>query len=281
MPQRNTVTRLLALLLLLGCAARAATQEAEHPYLERRHLFIAGGYWQEADASIRETREPLPRVTLDLDDLGVDDRDATGYLEYRYKFTDRWSMVAAGQRFTDSGEVGLSREINFAGVPFEAGLSLKTRVRIDTYFADVMYRFYQSPRAEVSAGGGLHIFNFEASLYGGKFITNRFVDRQRELITSSSDVIAPLPNLRVQAFYAFNDRWSIMGNAGWMSANVDEWDGRFIYYHARTHLRITERFGVAVGYQVTDVDVERDRRRKSSEYDIEFSGPSLVFTFAL
>jgi hypothetical protein len=272
-------------ILLAACITSLSSWGSEadgdrDTFLESRHIFMLGGYWQEVDAKIRETRDPLPRVGLKLEQLGVDEDDATWYLEYRYRFSNRWAFVGAGQRFTSGGEIGLNRDINFGGVVFPAGVSLNTRIRIDTYFADIMYRAYQTPRAEVAIGGGLHIFNFEASLHGRTFVENRLVDRSRELIASSSDLIAPLPNLRLQAYYAITDHWAIAGNMGWMSANVDEWDGNFRYVHLRTHLRLNKHVGVALGYQFTDVDVSRDRRSASSEYNIEFSGPSLMLTVA-
>ncbi|MEP4147639.1 MAG: hypothetical protein ABJL54_10480 [Halioglobus sp.] len=241
---------------------------------------MAGGYWQEAQAEIRETRGSLPRVGLNLATLGVDEDDGTWYLEYRYRFNDRWSFVGAGQRYTSNGAIGLERDINFAGVVFPAGVSLNTRIRVDTYFADLMYRVYRTPRAAVAIGGGLHIFNFDASLLGQTSIQNRLVDRSREIIASSSTLLAPLPNLRLQGYYAITDHWAIAGNVGWMSANVDEWDGSFRYMHLRTHLKINKYVGIALGYQLTDVDVSRERRTASSEYDIKFSGPSLMLTVA-
>jgi hypothetical protein len=66
---------------------------------------------------------------------------------------------------------------------------------------------------------------------------------------------------------------------GWMSANVDEWSGDFLYLFGRLQFLFTDKFGLALGYQFTDVDVSRDQRRRKSEYDMEFSGPSLQLTY--
>ena len=281
---KHTWLQYAVLLLALATMAvaqaedEADSESARHSYLQRKHVLMAGAYWQEAEAEIRETRDPLPRIALNLGHLGVDETDTTWYLEYRYRFAERWSVVLSGQRFSGSGEVGLTRDLNFAGLVFPAGVSLETKLEVDTYFADVMYKAYSSPTAEIAIGGGLHIFDFDATLYGRSTIENRLVNRSRELISSNSDMIAPLPNVRSHAFYAINDRLALMGNVGWMSANVDEWDGSFGYLHLRTHLMIGQHLGVALGYQFTDVDVSRDRGRQSSEYDIEFSGPSLMLT---
>ena len=144
-------TVLLLTLLTLAPLARAqAKAEADyegagHTYLQRKHVLMAGAYWQEAEAEIRETRDPLPRIALNLGHLGVDEADTTWYLEYRYRFAERWSVVLSGQRFSGSGEVGLTRDLNFAGLVFPAGVSLETKLEVDTYFADVMYKAYSSP----------------------------------------------------------------------------------------------------------------------------------------
>lgn len=117
-------------LLLAACITSASSwcsvaDDGRDTFLESKHIFMIGGYWQEADAKIRETRDPLPRVGLNLEQLGVDEDDATWYLEYRYRFSDRWTFVGAGQRFTSGGEVGLNRDINFSGIVFPAGVDIR------------------------------------------------------------------------------------------------------------------------------------------------------------
>ena len=93
------------------------------------------------------------------------------------------------------------------------------------------------------------------------------------------ELLAPLPNIRLQGFYALDSRWSLNGSLGWMSANIDEWSGDFLYLSGRVQFRFTDRLGVALGYQFTDVDVRRKQRNRQSEYDLEFSGPSLQLTY--
>ncbi len=111
-------------------------------------------------------------------------------------------------------------------------------------------------------------------------MVNRIVDRSRELVASDSELFAPLPNVRAQAYLSLTPNWAVAANIGWMSANVDEWDGSFRYLHLRTHLRFNDHLGVALGYQLTDVDVSRDTGRRASRYNMEFSGPSLMLTVA-
>ena len=94
----------------------------------------------------------------------------------------------------------------------------------------------------------------------------------------ASDLLAPLPNLRLQGFYAFTPRLAALASVGWFSASYDEYDGRFLYWHLRGHLLLTDHFGISLGYQVTDVDVSRDGKRRYEEYEIDFTGPTLQLT---
>ncbi len=51
--------------------------ESFHPYLDQKHSFSVGGFRQNAEAEIYADADQLDRVTLDLDDLGMDDIDTT------------------------------------------------------------------------------------------------------------------------------------------------------------------------------------------------------------
>ena len=94
------------------------------------------------------------------------------------------------------------------------------------------------------------------------------------------DILAPLPNIRAQGFYAITPRWAVSGAVGWLSANYGDYDGGFTYFHGRTLYRFTERFGVGVGYQYVDVDVEHDGERGNSGFDIQFSGPTASLSYS-
>ena len=238
-------------------------------------MFIVGAHRQEMVAEVRETVDPLPETAINLSHLGVEDTDTTWYLEYRYRFAHRWSLIASAQSYSSQGTVGPHRPFNFAGVEFPVGVQVHTEIDVDTYILDFVYKLYRTRGADVGLGFGIHAFAFDVEMEGKALAgpasgSKTFAD---------SDLLAPLPNLRLQAFYAITPRWAVMGNFGWLSANIDEWDGDFRYLNARTHYRFTERFGVSLGYQYTDVDVSRERERQSSEYDMEFKGPAVQFTY--
>ena len=60
-----------------------------------------------------------------------------------------------------------------------------------------------------------------------------------------------------------------------------QWDGNFRYYTADLSYRIGGGFVASIGYQLTDMDATRkqSRPRRRSEYDLEFSGPSIHLSY--
>jgi hypothetical protein len=265
---------LLALLIApipLQAGTGDIIQPSLHPYLDRRHTLIAGILYQEVVAEVRKTVDPLPRQTLNVGHLGVDETDTSWYLEYRYRFSEKWGLVASAQNFSSQGSIGPHRKFNFNGVEFPATAGVHTKIGVDTYVVDVLYSVYRSNRAELSLGGGIHAFDFEVDITGTALAGRN----KGEKSFAASDLLAPLPNLRAQVFYAFSPRWAVLGAFGWLSADIDEWNGDFTYLSARAHYLFSDRFGVSLGYQFTDVDVSRKQQRQSSEYDIEFKGPTL------
>jgi len=276
----RTVPGVLILILSVGVAGTEAGEQPLHPHLSRKHTFFIGAFFQEAHAEMRETVDPLPRARVNLGHLGVDETDTSWYIEYRGRLWDRWGVAAGAQNFTGQGTIENGTEFNFDRITYPVGARLHTTLDVDTYFFDFEYQVYRSNRAEFRVGLGIHAFEFDAkitgTLSGGR---ERLFGWERERAVGASDLLAPLPNLRISGFYAFTSRWSVGAAAGWFSANVDEWDGQFIYLHARTHYRFTEHFGIGMGYQLTDVDVTRERQRRESEYDVKFTGPTLHLTY--
>ena len=264
-------------LFLTSVAMADGYEEPLHPYLEWRHYFSLGVYEQEMEAEVGESRGPLPTLSIDLEDLEVDDEHTDVSLAYQYRFGERWAMVAAFNRFQGDGKFGRNRSFSFGPLDFPFGVGVETEIEIDTYVLDLLYRAYRSSRAEISVGAGIHAFDFYTSISAfGQAVTN-----VREESLEIDEFVAPLPNLRLQGFYAFTPRLALSGALGWLSVDIDEWDGNFRYYKADLSYRIGGGFVASVGYQLTDMDATRkqDKPRRRSDYEIEFSGPSIHLSY--
>ena len=268
---------LLLATALLSAAQAAAQAEPLHPYLGWRHYFSFGVYEQKMHAEVSETRGPIPTLSVNLDHLDVDDEHTDISLAYMYRLSERWALMAAANRFSGDGKIGRSRSFGFGPLDFPFGVGVKTEIELDTYALDFLYSTYRSSRAELAIGAGLHAFDF----YGHISAYGQAVRNVAEESLEVDDFAAPLPNLRLQGFYAFSPRLAVYGALGWLSLDIDEWDGDFLYWKADISYRLSDGLNLSLGYQVTDIDVTRKQRqpRRRSGYDLEYSGPSIHLSY--
>lgn len=219
------------------------------------HEFSIGITGQQADTTVLASTARLPPVDIKLKDFGVEDQDTSWFAEYRWRFSERWLLDVFAYQYTDSGLQSATKDFNYNGVEFTAGTLISSRLDIDTYAVDVLYSVHRSNRGELLLGAGLHALRIEGGFSGVVLGANQ----SRTFSASSETLLAPIPNLRAQANYAFSDRIGADITAGWLSASVDEYDGSFAYLNARLRLRITERASVSAGYQFTDIDISQQR----------------------
>ncbi|MEE4251900.1 MAG: hypothetical protein V2I38_15045 [Alcanivoracaceae bacterium] len=244
--------------------------------MSARHILGVGAAYQKADAEVRASVANLPEVGLDLDDLGMDDSYTSWALEYRWRFAQKWVLVAMAYTFEEDGNRSIERDFNFDGIEFKAGAALDTSMSIDTYILDVLYQVYRSDRGEILLGGGFHAFDLDVALRSRAFVG----DIEAENNSGSSDLLAPLPNLRAQGHYRFGDKWGASLSVGWLSANYDEYEGSFIYVHPRLGYWISDRWAASLGYQYVDIDLTRDQSsNRETALDATFTGPTLLVNY--
>ena len=268
---------IFAALVFTGMGSLAQAEEPIHPQLGAKHTFILGGFRQEVGGEFYAQVDGRPKRSIDFDDLGVSDTKTTFMGEYRYRMNDKWMFTAAGFRFGANDTIEGAREFEYDGVVFEAGAKIDTELRVDTYMLEAMYNVYRTDRAEIYLGGGLHMFDFGAEIKARVFVG----DQERTGKKASDNILAPLPNLRAQGFYAITPKWAVSGAFGWLSAKYEDYDGSFTYVHARTMYRFTEHFGMGIGYQYVDVDLTVDRSNGEAGFDIQFQGPTAFLSYSL
>lgn len=262
------------LLSVLSHGAQAA--ETSPSFVSAGHVLGVGLAHQKADSELRASVQGLPDVKIDLDDLGVDDSETSWALEYRWRFAPRWMLVGLAYRFDESGDQTVKRDFNFDGKEFTAGLGVDTGITVDTYILDVLYSVYQKDRLEILLGGGIHALDLDASIKARAFVEDGGISRE----AATSDLLAPLPNLRLQIYYQLAERWAMGLSAGWLSANYEDYDGDFAYVHPRVAYSFGNRWFITAGYQYVDLELTHKRSRgRELEFNTQFQGPTLLLDY--
>ncbi|WP_439102799.1 outer membrane beta-barrel protein [Congregibacter sp.] len=272
---KSTVLFAAGSILFVGITHAQEGTDFGSRVFDTKHKLSIGATRQTTDLIIAATNENFEPTPLTLDDLGVSNTDTSYFIDYRYKFAKRWSLFLGAYSFTGSGENVWSRDFNFDGTEFSADTRVRADLDVDTYMVDVLYTVHRSDNVQVLLGAGLHALDFGVGL-SGRLEINEVVD---EATTAGTTLLAPVPNVRGSASWAVNDRiyFSLVG--GWLSANVDEYEGDFTYAHLRGFYRIGEKLGVSLGYQSTDIDIQRIRPTNTIDINAQLDGPTFTLTY--
>jgi opacity protein-like surface antigen len=257
------------LVLLVGGSLPAFAEDAINPVLDDRFSFRMGALRNDIEGTITVLDQPFPETPIDIEKVGLDTTQTSPWGSMRWRFGERWALNFHYDRFDQDGTGVLETGFNFDGVFYPAGAVIDSRLRADAYILDVSYALWKQHNYELGLGLGLHAFNLDMGIGG----TVSIGDESVELGNTEEEVLAPVPNLRVFGTYAFSEKISFSGSAGWLSMSYKDWDGDFLYVRGLLEYRLTDRWGIGAGYQYTDVDVEHNRDNGDFEaYDLELSG---------
>jgi hypothetical protein len=162
---------------------------------------------------------------------------------------------------------------------FVAGRLVQTEFNMKTYLVDVAYSLVRNDKWDVMVGAGIHSFDFESSISGVAFINDGNNNIVEKFTKASADVLAPLPNLRLGAIYMINPRWEVSSSVGWLSLEIDQIDGEYTYFDIATEYRFAQKFGIGASYQLANIDVTSAKGNSVDKVDLEFTGPSIYFTY--
>lgn len=267
--------------MALGIIVVSAQAVAGNP-IEDTHVFHLGYARQDAEAKVTASVEPLPPIEIDLeDDLNTDNSSSSVMAAYHWRFAERWILGVTYQSLKLEGSGAAGRDFNFDGVEFSAGARVDSTFNLDTYRIDVAYSLVRNEKWEVQLGLGLHTFVIETTIEAQVALQGGDQDKPLidEFQTESSNVLAPLPNLRGAVNYQITPKWNVRGSIGWLGLNIDEFSGAYTYADIAMGYRFTERFGIGASYQISDFDAKISDNDGFDEVDIALSGPSLYLVY--
>ncbi len=246
-----------------------------NPVLDDKFTFKLGASWLKADGSFSSTREGDPTEKLTTSDLGVDDTETNAAFSARWRFTERWRLTFDYFGLDVNGNVREDfDDLDFGDIQASGFLAVDTKFKTDFYIAQVGYSLLKNERAELGIGAGVHIVRFDTKLKVSGGINNASGSVQSD----SVDLTAPLPNVLGYGTYAFTPKLSLDGSVGWFGLSYSDYDGNLLTLAANLDYRLTEHFGVGVGYNYINMDLTINKSNRKDRYDIDYKGPVLYVT---
>jgi hypothetical protein len=274
----NFVLPVVACLVLISpFASVPVSAEAEHPYLTKKHLVTVGGYRQQSKASLTAARENFEPTPVDLESMGLKDRDNSWLVEYRYRKNPRWQFSGSIYRYRQSAGLTAETSFNFDSVEVEVGSALETSLTIDTYIFDAMYTLQRTDHSELTIGGGFHVLDNDVLIKTQRTVNG---NEREEIEQGRASLVAPLPNFRATYFHAFTPKLSMLATAGWLSLSYDQYDGDFRYLRLKAEYLVTDALGLSAGFQFASIDARENLDRGYNRFDVQFSGVTVGLSYA-
>jgi len=243
--------------------------------LDKRFVVYGGAQRYEAKGDFSSTREGRRKVTIDLNDLGLDEDETSPILGLRYKISKRWTFRFDYFGYHEEERRSADFRFNFDDLNVPVGARLDTDLDLDIYVANISYDIIHTPKARLGAGIGAHVADIDLEITAKL----RLGERDVPLGDGDEELLAPLPNLYAYGSYLLEDNLLIRVGGGWISLSYEDYDGELIFASAFLEYWPFRHAGFGLGYRYVEADIEYDPGNKVEEYDVQLPGPMVYVVF--
>jgi len=262
--------------LLAGALVASGPVQAQdaHPFLDSTFIIGAGAFFPTQGLNLAADGT-LPGEEVDFDSaLGVDDSEITPAVNFRWNFTDKWSMWGQWWKTNTSGSDALNSDIVWDGILFKEGTTVGAGVDVNVLRFFVGRELWSGPQYEFGLGVGLHWLKIGAYIEGQAFTDLGDTQFKR----AETDVSAPLPDIGFWYYYSPAEKWLLSARVDWLSANVGKYDGSLWDAAVGVNYAFTDHFGLSVEYVFFNLDVNIDDNDWQGSANIKNNGPIVALT---
>ena len=269
---------LLSLFTALNSTAQPQNPP-QNPRFGDTFTLSTGVLFHNADASLGATLDDNDRVDLSLDDLGVGRSETVFWSELSWQIGRRWRWDVTYSAFDGNGFIEADTSGNFGEINFDAGASLTTDLDVDLFITEFNYDFIGSARARLGAGLGFHVTSIDFDLLANLEVMTDNSALEETLRSETTDLMAPLPNFSLSGSYRLSENLYWSADVGYLSLNVDKYDGEIFSLRTRVEWRPWKRLGIGAAYQFVDLNLKVDDGRIEERYKLQLNGPALFLSY--
>ena len=286
MPRLSRTIAACALALLAGAAPAQDDAGSKWPgkswsvspiFNERFTIFGGAGYtFVDASVEGEDRRDGSGTDDIDLDDFGIDDGDWSPVIGGQFRFGKKrnWKLGATYFSTDTDGSARLDGSIEYEGVVYPVGADVRNEFNTDILIANIGWAPFKGDNYELGIGGGVHIADLEVKFEGMGSIDGTSFDS----VTAKTDTLAPLPNFWIYGGYAFTPKFSVEAAFGWLSLEIDKYDGEILTAVVQGQYRFREHIGIGAGFRYIDTDLTIDGSNYKDKYDVNYYGPFLFMS---
>ncbi len=268
-------TCLLALLLANAVMAQGSKiTDNYHPFLSDTFNLGIGAFNTRKNFEI-QVDGSAPGDDFDFDQaLNLDDSETTLAINFRWRYTENWSLWGQYWAIDSTGGAVLTEDIEWNDQIFQAGTfasagAKNTIVRI--FFGRSFLK--NSPGQELGIGAGLHWMEFDAFIEG-QVIAGAITEFRRESVSTP----IPLPNFGAWYMYSWSPKWVAQARVDWLSVSLGDYSGGLLSGMVGINYQISDAFGLGLSYNSFGIDVDAEGEDLHGRIETSQYGPRISLT---
>ncbi|MGI9435323.1 MAG: hypothetical protein ACR2Q4_10925 [Geminicoccaceae bacterium] len=237
---------------LLVWTVSADVRAGELPERWKRAEFAVGGYLATFGSDLRiDGNDGNLGTVIDLENtLNLDSDRYTFWLDGYWRFFDRHRLELSYYDVSREGTRTLNEQVVIRDEVFDIGVSVASSIDLKVGKIAYAYSILQNDQWDGSLSLGVSAFDFQTSIQAR-------IDGVGSTQRSTSELFAPLPTVGARLWYAFADDWTARLEGNFFALEFDEYNGSLIDAEAAIDYDVTDWFGLTLGYNYVNIDVDR------------------------
>lgn len=259
--------------LLFACFDLCAQDGSTHPLFQDDWLFRIGGQQSDADAQAGLANSNIGEIpVIDLNAVDADTTVTSFFGNVVWQAPERWSLGFTYFQAEVTSERLLDEDFTFGDLTIPADTGFTSDFTTDFYVLNAYWDFFQAPNRAAGVGLGLYGMELDLTLAAQ-------VGGQGTAQVESADALAPLPVLSAYYQHAFNEHWAVRMEGGWLSANIQDYDGDILTASVSVDYWINNNWGLGLGYNYVDLDLTIDETIFDQYYKVKYDSFFFYATF--
>jgi len=259
--------------VLLSPVATLADGDDWRTWPTGERLKLAMGTYEpdlNTEIMVSEVGGPLAGTPIDFeDDLGLDDSESASYASLDWRVFKKHALSFNAYSFDRDATTVTEDGLVFDDLVVLPGVEVDTFLDVEVYELAYAYSLIMTESMNLSLGAGLSVQEFDIG------IANTAMPAD----SSDENFTAPLPTFNLGYDYAFNDKWLLSLNAGYLDIDYedggDEFDAKILVGDIGLRWRVLRNFALGLHYSIFDLEGEYEDDDIIADIDLEYRGPRL------
>ncbi|MDH6252813.1 hypothetical protein M2347_002540 [Chryseobacterium sp. H1D6B] len=255
----------------------SADREESHrlaPWFVRRFHFEGGLFIPFNNTNVHVGSNSGAYAT-DIDfenDLGFNTSSFSAFANFQWHISRRSKLKLSYFNLSRSADHTLDKTIEFADHTFPVYADVSAF--FNSHIAQISYGYavVSRPKYELGVMIGAHVLKVDVGIGLNTNVGSVGY-------STDYDFTAPLPDIGVYGGYAISDQWAVNAELGYLSAKINNINGKIISYNLAVQYNPLPYLGFSASYTGLNFELDVDGKHMDGFLKWGYNGPSLAATY--